>query len=1029
MQAPHQSSSIDPILPLHSTRENRNHDIKNFLGRAYAIANFTWAKTSPQGAVLATYRFPDILLSQPALAAKTRNFFGLRAGVELIVLVNKQQFQAGNLLISYLPNARYNPAKVAMALASLPTRTGMPRTNLDLMDATRATLAVPYASPFVYYNLLTNEGTIGDFQISVYSPLSDVADGGTVSVQVFARFVDIDLEFPTGSLPATFSKVPALDSMIENFRTKTDLASLTQMVNEGKQILQSIQENRFRFQMNSENVVTQNFKPRALPNMAVSSDTNNSHIMSLSSSNMLPSTNMGQTATNETNFNSVLQIPCYHDTFQISNQASGVNVWSKLVQPQVPLTPNADGSINPDYIYYHSEPFSKWRGSFKYHFRFVKTTFHSLRIRVWFSPASVISDTIDRNAVYSKIIDLKDTNQFMFEVPYIWPHPFLNVHSQPMSLGTIGIDIINQMVFPTTVDSTINVIVERSAGTDFCLNLPTVISKFPFDPTVQPTRRTVPQTTGTHHIARRTGVQLPLPDVANVSYDVAGNGPPASVAAIVSADRLSTYTHLSSAVRDYYNKNQTQIIPEKISLLNDLSDLETVDLRFVNLSLQDIRNRIKSHFDNMPHTELRRKRFASASNQWVRDLTREGVEPNPGPVYAYSSALTSAISSATVTISHANLTSITINVKGDLLLARKAFAMSGLITGNLVVTQNGIIQFSLPINSGATSITFTTVTALGGTEVILFDILVSDEAQPVVINDQPISVSTQEPLVVNVTPNPLPVTISDQPIAVTGGGGGASAIVATTSITPPDAAFHFQMNAEQDQLRTGADDATFERPVSSVRADQLAMGQKVADVKDMIKRSSLVATATTPSNAANIFTVLPHMFGCIQKDDDGLVLQNACDLLSYYASSYAFARGGINLRVVSAPDFYYNVILDPDNIFSPIATTQGFVFQNPAPPTAAQTFQLNNPLQQVVKPSLEGFGEFSIPFYSDTFMYSINLVQADEAATSNRTLQLPYTQLAIQPNGAFEQFKIFRAACSDFEYSYLTGPPVMYPIS
>jgi hypothetical protein len=311
MQAPVAVSATETALISSTTHENRDHNVLSFLQRAYSIANFTWAKTSATGDVLATFRFPDILLSQPALAAKTRNFFGLRAGVELLVLINKQQFQAGNLLISYLPNARYNSAKAAMAQTSLQTRTGMPRTNLDLMDATRATLRVPYASPFIYYNLLTGDGTIGDFYISVYSPLSDVADAGTVSVQVFARFIDVDLEFPTGSTPVSFTKTHGIDNLIEEFRVKPNFDSLKQLLREGNSVLKTIKDGNFRFQMNSENNRTQNMKLRALPNMAVSSDTNNAHIMSLFSSNVLPSTDMGQTSSSEMNINSVLQIPCW----------------------------------------------------------------------------------------------------------------------------------------------------------------------------------------------------------------------------------------------------------------------------------------------------------------------------------------------------------------------------------------------------------------------------------------------------------------------------------------------------------------------------------------------------------------------------------------------------------------------------------------------------------------------------------------------------------------------------------------------
>jgi hypothetical protein len=1118
MRAPVAATALDPALQMSSTFETKDHNVRNFLQRAYAIDNFTWSKTSPVGTVLKTYRFPDILLSQPALAAKTRNFFGLRAGVEFMVLVNKQQFQAGNLLVSYLPNAKYNPAKAAMAQTSLPTLTGMPRTNLDLMDATKATLQVPYASPYVYYNLLTGAGTIGDFYITVYSPITDVADGGTVSVQVFARFVDIDLEFPTGSVPTPFTKTPAIDNLIEKFRVSPSLTTLNSVLKEGKDILDLVKDGRFRFQMNSENITTMNFKPRALPNMAVSSDTNNAHIMSLSSSNVLPSTNMGETSSNEMNINTVLQIPCYHDSFTVSNEASGINVWSKLVQPQVPITPNTDGSLNVDYIHFHAEPFSKWRGSLLYNFRVVKTTFHSLRVRVWFSPASSISDTIDRNAVYSKIVDLKDTNQFDFQVPFVWPHPFLNVHVNPMSLGTIGVDIVNAMVFPATVADNINFIVERSAGTDFCLNLPTVISAFPFDPTEITEALTA--NIGSHHIRARKGVQLPLPDSVP-SYDVAGNSDyPSSVTA---TNDYSRYTHMPREMLEFANSNRTTIPLEKVQLLDDLARVEPLTNAFFKLDVNVLKNRLKNLYSPMRREDLRRKRQAGFSSQWIRDLTREGIESNPGPTFSTfvkiegstfprvdffpdvfvvgdrvkgqltmmvaGPAQTSGNLDATLTgmpgvqnynilISGGDFSTYTVNIDWIMSDTTIVASFDGTIIGggpiscivSLVYELNppnpslDISPLPLPVSIDAQS---TPVAVTFGQPISVNSTIVNPLPLPVSVNAQsaPVAVSFDQPISVNstvVNPLPLPVSINAQstPVAVTldqivsvdanivnpvplpvttsGGGGsglvastsdGGCSIVATTSTAPFCMPFSFQMNAEQDSLRTGYDDTTFHRPVQSTRADSLILGQKVVDVRDMIKRSSLFGSLTSPSIADNIITIVPHMIGDVQKDEDGLVHQNACDLISYYASTYAFARGGVNLRIITAPDFYWNTILDPDSTFYTSGESIGAIAQNAAAPTAKQLFQLKNPLQQVVKPSLEGFGEVSVPFYSDTFMYSINPTQIVEPPIDNQQLQLPYTQLALLPNGAYSQFQVFRAACSDFEFSYLTGPPKLFPIS
>jgi len=134
-----------PIL-LDSTMEDRRHQIHDFLSRPVFLGNITWNTTSPPGTILQTYRFPDVLLAYAGNVAKTRGFYGFRAGVEFMVKVNRQPFQGGLLMISYNPNARYNTSKTAQHALSIRTRSCAPRALINLKQDTEATLIVPYFS-------------------------------------------------------------------------------------------------------------------------------------------------------------------------------------------------------------------------------------------------------------------------------------------------------------------------------------------------------------------------------------------------------------------------------------------------------------------------------------------------------------------------------------------------------------------------------------------------------------------------------------------------------------------------------------------------------------------------------------------------------------------------------------------------------------------------------------------------------------------------------------------------------------------
>jgi len=207
--------------------------------------------------------------------------------------------------------------------------------------------------------------------------------------------------------------------------------------------------------------------------------------------------NMGETSTGEMSFQKILNIENYHTSFNVTTaQAANTELWREAVTPM--MLPTVTGLGTPpnvevhDYISHVSQPFSLWRGLIKFNFRAVKTIFHSVRLRVGWSPTTAANSVIDRDACYIEIVDLKDRNQWDFEVPYVYPLSWLNTKtsgSLPTFCGVIFVDVENQMVAPDTVADTIEIIVERSAGEGYELNLPTVLDKFPIDSRMTETTR------------------------------------------------------------------------------------------------------------------------------------------------------------------------------------------------------------------------------------------------------------------------------------------------------------------------------------------------------------------------------------------------------------------------------------------------------------------------------------------------------------------------------------------------------------
>nr|QRQ90168.1 MAG: hypothetical protein 2 [Riboviria sp.] len=1049
MVAPIVKTSIDPTVIKGATAETKTHRIPDFLNRLYQIDSFNWAKTDIRGQVLKTYRFPDVLLAIPNIREKISRFYAMRGGIEFVVLVQNQKFQAGNLLISYLPNAKYNIVKKAVhdsGLQGIVSRSGSPRVNLDLMDGTRASLSVPFSSPFVFYNLLNEEGTIGDMYISVYSVLQDIAASGTVSVRVYARFVDADPEFPTGELPAITNQTPTLTRSIESFMERPSRKALDVAKQQIESILKRIDAGELVLQVNT-NLSASGFKQKALPKMASSNDSDLTHILSTHSNNsLLPMSSSGKASSNEMDFQEMLRIPCYYDAFSISTaDSASTNKWSVSVSPFVPPNiTNTDSSISADYIFALANLFKKWRGGITYRFRAVKTRFHSVRVRVWFSAGSSSQNLVNRDSVYSKIVDLEVENSFTMEIPYIHPFNWLNTQGGATSLGLIGVDVENPMVAPETVADSIDIVVDRFASEDFKFSLPTSMNYFPFNPTVRPANRK-PKVTPK---IEPQPVSIIIPDKIPTNDFVSSlNNFPDNLKKYV-RENLSSFSMSGLAALNEFAKHDGNIsnllsgdLRTNINIINEALRPKHIELRTVDGNNLEIL-RLPSHPKPFPTYDIQVNMESAASSAdvrlkvskpiiecnkimstnlyhsmlsgaWVmsgvpwfkffptvlfaevalrltldlacniynkflafkKDLTKEGIHPNPGPSIFISDVL-SASNSPVISSPYFGPQVIYLNA-----WAGAAQASPNTIFANLSINGESYGSFQPSQFSGLTvkfnfdkyAVPVITITPSGsiGTNTIRMNFM--------------FSTATNNQYVIQVN------------------------------------------NSEQDSEREGISDHMLTNPIICKQLEPYCVGNSITNVKDMIGRSTLYEQAS-PTDTRTIH-LLPHAFGICDKDAGGTIQISGTDNLSYFANFYTFARGGVNFRLqtTGAP---YRVLINPNNDIDQTANeTFNLLEQSGDGISVAEEIYSSNLMQQSINTNVEGFGEFQIPFYSSTYCYSINpqyLIEINKAVTE---FTHPDTHVLIFPQGNLTDIVAFRNAASDFEFSYLSGPPVLLKIT
>lgn len=155
------------------------------------------------------------------------------------------------------------------------------------------------------------------------------------------------------------------------------------------------------------------------------------------------------------------------------------------VPPPV-IAPTSTNAFQPSGLFFFGQMFKVWRGGLKFRFTFSKTKMHGGRVMLVYRPdENNYSESVfgtrptlsvaDYGASgpdpfgYSTILNLRDGNVFEFEVPYISSFPYTPFSS---FTGTLAMYIVDPLQAPAVVSSTINVLVEVKAGSDFEFAIP-----------------------------------------------------------------------------------------------------------------------------------------------------------------------------------------------------------------------------------------------------------------------------------------------------------------------------------------------------------------------------------------------------------------------------------------------------------------------------------------------------------------------------------------------------------------------------
>lgn len=493
-----------------SITETADHSIQNFLSRMVIVSQGTWSSTQSYGETLANLTFPSALFKTGTTnynqnVNKLDGFAAMKAKVKVRIEVNSQPFQAGALLLHYLPYSEYMQSHAKWytnTTTDLVAASGCPHVVMNLANTTSMSFTTPYISPYLFFNLPQGQGSFGNVVISVLSPLSSQA-ANSVNYTIWAAFEDVELRYPTDApLTTNFAQV---GKEIQKMETRGTISGTVRSIgtavadvlpwvglgwlSEPARFITDAGETVLKmlgFSKPSVEAPITRVRQSPTQYFLNADGVDTSHKLGLSAANALATIpGWAGTDEDEMRIDYICSRPNYYNKFSWGTGSTADT--SLFIQPNSPLwTQSLTALTAGNYAQTVSLPmiakiashFGTWRGTMVYTFHVVKTQFHSGRLRVSFRPFSYPAGTVATDTqfvnqpgyAYTDEIDLSNGTTFTFEVPFVSVRPWMHCQYDAKTAypggdirnsatGIVQLSVINPLVAASTVNSSVDVLV------------------------------------------------------------------------------------------------------------------------------------------------------------------------------------------------------------------------------------------------------------------------------------------------------------------------------------------------------------------------------------------------------------------------------------------------------------------------------------------------------------------------------------------------------------------------------------------
>mgnify|MGYP002062111961 CR=1 FL=1 len=496
---------MDPTFLYANDTQEIQQSLLSFLRKPIIIAQNNFSTTDTYS-FFNNYSMPYTALtggSSSLWVDKLAGFFGIRMDMRFRLVVNANRFQQGRYCMGWVPlggsaittsNLKQNLFN-NMHMATLTQRTTVHHVEIDLNTETAAELLVPFVSTQTFWPLScvfnsSDYSPLGYINVYPYSPLVSPAGSTTASYTLYVSFENVQL-FGAASPQANGKSLREREvankqngpisgiasSISRGFKEFSNIPVLSEIATPVSWIADRVANvaSIFGFSKPSQgDSLTKQMLLNAPNHTTIDGDSDARALSYLSLPATVPVKGLAGTDFDEMDFSYITRKYAYCDRFTWDTSTTVGNLYTRNVGINNYVNFGSVVSYTP--AAFVANFFLYWRGSMKYKFKMVKTEFHSGRIQVCFYPTDDYSNTADPYYVNRQIIDIREDNEFEVIVPFISRFGYI---PQGGHFGVLTIDVVDQLIAPSTVSSSITFLLEVCAGDDVEFAIPAPFNVVP----------------------------------------------------------------------------------------------------------------------------------------------------------------------------------------------------------------------------------------------------------------------------------------------------------------------------------------------------------------------------------------------------------------------------------------------------------------------------------------------------------------------------------------------------------------------